>query len=209
MKKIILLVLLFCANRGFAQEDIDYNARFPYKQGLSIISIGTGLPGRDLFFDNLYRDELRFKIVDVKGPLFIKYEYAATDESGVALQFAYRESDFTYDKEHNNNSGTSEIYIHKIKRIDYSIILRFNYHFQVSEKLDPYFGLGTGYRVVEWEFKSNDPYYRDIVDDVFNPNPFALEFTGGIRYFFSKNIGIYTEIGIAKSPLQFGINIKF
>ena len=50
MKKIILLVLLFCANRGFAQEDIDYNARFPYKQGLSIISIGTGLPGRDLFF---------------------------------------------------------------------------------------------------------------------------------------------------------------
>jgi len=39
--------------------------------------------------------------------------------------------------------------------------------------------------------------------------PFGFEFTLGARYFFSNNIGVYAEVGAAKSVMQGGLVAKF
>jgi hypothetical protein len=40
-------------------------------------------------------------------------------------------------------------------------------------------------------------------------NPIAFELTYGGRYYFTDNIGVYGEIGIARSYLQLGLCAKF
>ncbi len=39
----------------------------------------------------------------------------------------------------------------------FSGIVRFNYHFMDHDKIDPYIGLGVGYRSVKWNYSDNDP----------------------------------------------------
>jgi predicted porin len=38
--------------------------------------------------------------------------------------------------------------------------------------------------------------------------PIALEAVMGLHYYFSKNVAIYSELGIAKSIIQAGVTIK-
>jgi hypothetical protein len=39
--------------------------------------------------------------------------------------------------------------------------------------------------------------------------PLGFESTLGARYMFTPNIGLYSEVGIAKAAFQFGLNAKF
>jgi hypothetical protein len=144
--------------------------------------------------------------ISYTGPLYFKYEHAVTSKVGFGINIAYAKYaiNYTYD----NYGSIGGFYTEEDAYTTYSILGRINWHFGSSETFDPYFGFGVGYRNGTYSFKSTDPT-GPRTDSYSFPFPFGFETTIGSRYFFSSNVGLYAEFGIAKSVMQLGLTAKF
>lgn len=206
MKKVIFAALALALSITSVQS----NAQ-SFQEGDVIISAGYGANtlGRQI----LKAIEQEDAEIDLTGhnPIFAKLEYAISDKWGLGVNFFASNIGFkqSYDYEVLNETGTfttnryEDSYSYKVNAIS----LRFNRHWEVTEKFDVYFGFGGGTKWGKLEYKSNNP--ERVEGESINPIPFAMECTMGARYYFTENIGIYSEIGIARSFFQGGLAIKF
>lgn len=142
------------------------------------------------------------------GPLYFKYEYAVADNIGLGLSVAYAYNDFTYCYASFDIDGVERMYSETTSRSTYSVLARFNFHMGDNEKFDPYVGFGLGYRDANWEIRSDSPHGTSGVSFK-SFMPFGFEVTIGARYFFLDNLGIYAEVGGAKSIFQGGLVARF
>lgn len=206
MKKIILLAtavaLSFTAVKSNAQA---------FQEGNVIISAGYGFTttGRAI----LNSLEQSGAEIDPTGhnPIFGKFEYAISEKWGIGLNFFAANIGFKQDYTSTtfDDQGSSvtqrftDEYAYKVKAVS----VRFNRHWEVTEAFDIYFGFGGGPKWGKLSYETNNPNLEDVSFDT--PIPFAMELTMGARYYFTPNIGVYTEIGIARSFAQGGLAIKF
>ncbi|PJJ54524.1 hypothetical protein CLV45_2865 [Hymenobacter chitinivorans DSM 11115] len=90
------------------------------------------------------------------------------------------------------------------------VAARGTYHYNVFQnpKLDTYGGLSVGVRIQKW----SDSYYDDI-PELKGYSSSSSYITSGIfvgaRYFFSNNIGAFTELGYDMNYLKLGLTAKF
>jgi hypothetical protein len=89
-------------------------------------------------------------------------------------------------------------------------LLRTNFHVIKKENFDAYIGLGIGYKYVKRTFSATEPNFDDkklnITGAIF---PLTGRISFGTRYFFTNNIGIFTELGFfGGSLLQGGLTVK-
>ncbi|MDR2178499.1 MAG: hypothetical protein LBP20_10745 [Treponema sp.] len=93
-----------------------------------------------------------------------------------------------------------------------------SYHFNFIKNLDPYVSLTLGWLVYKQEVKSSytsysSPSYTPKTTTVTAENDLSTFFYGfnlGARYFFTKNIGAYVELGYsAVSVASAGLALKF
>jgi opacity protein-like surface antigen len=196
LRSIALILLALgagSAHQACAQAFTEGSHSFSVGHGF-----GTFLGGLSSNFD---------QFGDVKytgtGPLYVKYEHAVNDHIGLGVNVAYAANKWAYNYE---NDGAR--YTETTERTTYSILARFNYHFGNSDKFDPYLGLGMGYRDANWDIRSDSPYgnsgvtFKSLI-------PFGFELTVGARYFFLENLGVYAEMGGAKSVFQGGLAARF
>jgi hypothetical protein len=74
-----------------------------------------------------------------------------------------------------------------------------NYHFKLDEpKLDPFFGLGLGYRIYSCDLANCGGFDSDI----------RLIARAGARYFFSPRMAFYGDIGAGAATLNLGLMFK-
>jgi hypothetical protein len=79
-----------------------------------------------------------------------------------------------------------------------------SYHFNFLKNLDPYVSLVLGWMVYKEEHKIG---WMSATDDL---STFYYGFNLGTRYFFTKNIGAYVELGYsAISIVSAGLSLKF
>ncbi len=142
------------------------------------------------------------------GPLYFKYEHAMTDHLGLGVNVAYATNEWNYKYTGSDANGNPATYSETTSRSTYSILARLNYHIGTNDKFDPYVGLGLGYRDATWNYDSTDPNGTSGVE-ISGLVPLGMELTLGMRYFFTDNIGLYAELGAAKSVLQGGLSVKF
>jgi outer membrane protein W len=202
MKKNTLFALFFVA---FFLTSTTTKAQI-FEEGKSFISAGYGFVG---FGASIYKsilDGTDVKIANI-GPLYFKYEYAVSENIGIGLVVANIQNNFSADYTVTEN-GQTRVYTESLKRSNTSIMARLNWHFGESDKFDPYFGFGLGYRTGGWRYSNTNPNDNTKVD-LPTAFPFGFETTVGARYFFSPNIGLYTEFGLAKSVVQFGVTASF
>jgi hypothetical protein len=206
MKKIITgafaLALMFISSTSNAQA---------FQDGNVIISAGYGVSttGRSV----LKTFETSGADIDITGhnPIFAKLEYAISDKWGIGVNYfnsnigfkqTYDYSTFDVNGNETVNRYTDE-YTYKVQAFS----LRFNRHWEVTDEFDIYFGFGGGPKTGKFSAKSNNP---DFVDEEFDtPIPYAMEITMGARYYFTPNIGLYAEIGMARAFMQGGLVAKF
>lgn len=174
-----------------------------FVKGKMIFSAGYGFPnlGKAIMTALIAEGE-NVKATGL-GPLHFKGEYALSDGVGIGASVNYVSFGATW----NSYDGSGNIpYSNDFSRSSLSVLARINFHFGTTESLDPYFGVGAGYRQATWKFTTNDP---DNLDDVSAPgfSPFGFETTIGLRYYFTPVFGLYTELGFAKSAIQGGIVI--
>jgi opacity protein-like surface antigen len=177
-----------------------------FVEGSHQLSVGHGAV---TFLSNLNRSFDLYQDVGYSGlgPLYFKYEYAVTDKIGMGVNFAYAENEWSYRYSTTDENGNTTFYDETTKRDTYSILARMNFHFGNSERFDPYFGFGVGYRDANWRMSSTGPDGGSGVV-LKSLMPFGMEFTLGGRYYFAKNIGLYAEVGAAKSVFQGGLVVK-
>lgn len=192
MKKtaiILTLTLLLCSQ----SKTVSAQA---FEEGGKIISVGYGFPNWLGSIFNAYEAYGDYNATSL-GPIYAKFEYGANDHIGFGLNLGYSSTNVDY----------VDVYNYSIHYSSLSILARVNWHFGDSDKLDPYYGFGIGYRSSNWKYENNDPYFDDTYYD-WNIFPLGFETTVGARYFFTDNIAAYAELGFAKSIFQIGLSMK-
>ncbi|MFB1004549.1 MAG: hypothetical protein QMC70_10500 [Bacteroidia bacterium] len=215
----VFMVAASDTNAAECEEPTSTNAsarknRNCFKKGSQIISVGYGIPGigKSAFgdLDEIY-PKANFGGI---GPLLLRYEYSISDKWGLGLvtRFATSKAEYPvngplYDDEQNPIAGDSAYtYTETFRSI--GVMARGNLHFGTSYSWDHYVGLGLGY--------GNSTYNVDLGGNfggaafkVSSPLPIAWEATIGTRYYFSKTVGAYVELGFSQSILNAGLSFTF
>jgi hypothetical protein len=197
IKKLISLTLLsmlllinqqYAKAQAFQQEDV-------------ILSLGYGMPN---LTKSVFKAAFEGENVKVSGfgPLHAKVEYGISDKIGIGLSINHVSTnvDAQYLDDIDNKNYFANYNYNSTK-----FNLRTNFHFSNSDKLDAYWGFGVGYGIGSVGVSTNDPDLDEVDIDA---GGLGFETTLGLRYFVTKDIGIYTEVGFAKSIIQFGLNYK-
>lgn len=133
------------------------------------------------------------------GPFNFQCEYGWKKHVGIGLHIAYEYTSLAYHPSYSNNSGNLMYGSFE----NWNTLIRFNYHPFNADKIDPYWGMGLGtrFQVVHGMNKEDIPMtYGGSL-----PELFTVVCVFGMRYYLSPAFGIYSEFGLAKSPIQLGI----
>jgi hypothetical protein len=186
-----------------------------FDKGKSIVSVGYGFPNLGAsIFKSAYGTEVGYKVTGI-GPMFLKYEYGVSEKIGLGIIAGYSGFTIKWQEEYstyNSTTGTysTGYYNWNLKYTSPSVGVRFNYHFATKDKLDPYFGVGAGWRGGSFSYSTDDPNGTGTVTKVKVLFPVYMPITVGMRYYFTDNIGAYIELGIDKgSVVQGGLALKF
>jgi opacity protein-like surface antigen len=203
MKKPIAIAaaLIFLA-AGFNKAEAQ-----SFEQGNILVSAGYGFGNFYKTFFKVFNDEQGYKTGSF-GPIYVKGEYAMSDKVGLGANFAFIKNHAEYNF---NNPTTGNPYKATLDRTAFSVNGRVNFHFANGDQIDPYFGVGAGFRSANWAIGDTDPDYTpsDLADFNLGSNTgIGFETTFGIRYYPMPMLGIYTEIGMAKSFLQLGLTYR-
>lgn len=141
----------------------------------------------------------------VIGPLYGKAEFALSDRVGLGVNFAYTHGNATYVTQ--DGEIDSIFYNTSVDYTSYSVLARLNFHFGRPEGIfDPYAGLGLGYRNARYDYTGGDPDDQPVgFDGLFH---LGMDLTIGTRVYLTENIGLYGEVGLAKSIMQAGLVVR-
>lgn len=214
MKKqfiIVLLSAILTANLFKAQD-------LCFDKGTVVVTAGFGFP-------DLYRGTLRtyyngytsekitgFGPVLLKGDYgIVKFKWGHTVGAGMVLGFNTSKATFSYKDWSNSGSGVGGYYVDYTQVDKYTTITigaRGTYHFFTKEKFDCYASIGLGFNINTHSQTTTDP---QGVKYKVNQRPGLYQAgTIGIRYFFTNNFGVYSELGWDNSaPVQAGFSLKF
>lgn len=171
-------------------------------KGNIVITAGYGAPSiiRAYLKYKTTRDQIQ---VYGMGPFILKGEYMLNDHFGIGLNGSYSRSKITWeDAGYDTIQQKYRPFEFGIKAYEISGTLRGNYHFWRRSKIDSYAGLAFGYGFIRmWSYTLAHTTQFSIQYDF--PRPISLECTWGMRYFPTKNLGLYTEVGLGKSWILF------
>ena len=202
MKKLTYLL----ATAGiFLFGTAELKSQKAFEDGKNYISAGYGVGNFTLNILQLADG----KEIDSKafGPFYLKYENALSDNFGFGVNLAYVGANITSTNP-KTLTNTGVPLVEKVDWKSYSVLARMNWHWGMEEKIDPYIGIGFGYRDGSWKYSDNDPNqdFDPGIKSIFN---FGFESTIGLRVMPLPNLGMYAEVGLAKSWFQFGLTGKF
>ncbi len=179
-----------------------------FEQGAKVATLYYGWPNLMGSIFNVYEFYEGFSASSL-GPLGGKFEYGISDKIGLGFTANFLSSGIQYSETGFDSNMNLVEYIYTIDYTSFSFNLRFNYHYLVREKIDLYVGLGPGYSYKNLSYGSTDPDFIDDGSLVVSLMPVSFEGTAGMRFYFTPNIGIFTEVGITKGIVQGGLVAKF
>jgi hypothetical protein len=176
--------------------------------GQNSVSVGAGFPNLPKFFFNYLNTEKNFKATGT-GPFHLKYENRVKSWLGLGLSINHMTYSVSYTQD-VLDTNLGRVYPNKINisNNNTAFNLRANIHFLKKEKNDFYMGVGVGFRtgklIIDSEYKAYQPKL-----DLPSLSRLGLEASLGYRHYFDDNLGVYAELGLAKSIFQFGFTGRF
>lgn len=196
-------------NYGDDEEEAEVkkiDTRSAFEINDTYISAGVGFGS--LFLNNVGFQFASNESIRNTGPFYVKIENAVSDRLGFGLNIGYSNVKYTRDYINFINQGNQTIQINDPEEVDINlvaILARINWHYGSNKKLDPYMGLGMGYRNINYRYIKRSQFntYDEFKD--LNRVPLGFEFTIGTRFMFSEKWGGFAEFGLAQSVGQFGL----
>lgn len=215
MKSILIAFLAFVMTTSAMATDFGFGktsspksfspshstGMYTVDEGNMVLSLGYGAPNLSKSLFSIYESYTDFTMKSM-GPLHLKFEYFLSDRFGVGLVANYVSSYVSWIYDDGMGGKWNESY-------DYSSLafnVRFNWHFYNQNGFDFYAGSGVGYKITNYKFKSDDPLGTGSLS--LGGFPLGFEVTAGGRYFITDMIGVYAEVGAAKSVIQGGVVVK-
>ena len=199
--KIIGATLLICTPI-FAQSQI--NAK-----GSVIVDAYYGFPNFGKAFLSSIESNSAGVSTTAIGPCGARAEYMVADKFGIGADFIYNSMSGTFQVDSLNTDNTVyKSYDAKLAMQRYRVQLRMNYHFVREEKMDAYFGFGAGTNIRKYVYK-NDMPNADTFSESATLLPFSMRVALGMRYYFTNNIGLNTELGIGGQLVSAGLSVRF
>jgi hypothetical protein len=191
MKKIVALLIL-----GLV-INMSNSAVAQIKEHNLIIDPYIGFPTGSLF----YAAEIGGGNAQRIGPPVSfggRVEYMLLDNLGAGFDVNYAISGYQSFNENyfdpTTQTTTQAVYEYRVTK--FRAMLRMNYHFVQTEDFDVYTGFGFGYRSVNRNATYNGmPTNDQPVITITGNWPIAFRFAIGAKYYFSKNIGTFVEVG--------------
>ena len=121
------------------------------------------------------------------------------DQFGIGVDYIQNSVEYSSTDKFGNDTD--------FKMVRQRIHLRFNYHFGNTDHLDLYAGLGVGTNTRTFDWKVNDTEF--LGGDRGSLLKVSARLCFGVRYYFTENIGIMTEIGLGGPVISVGPSIKF
>lgn len=154
---------------------------FGYSKGDNLLHVGIGV-------NSFYNGGI---------PFGASYEKGITDDISVGANADYLSNNYNY------GSGLSykftAIYVGARASYHFNKLLKIN-----TEKIDLYGGATVGYRSFKWK----DSFSNSGLDDSYGSGVYLGVYAGG-KYYFSKKIGVFTEVGdIGSTNARIGLAFK-
>lgn len=185
IKKIFLAIVLTAGMCGMS------HAQDVFAKGDKVINAGIGIG--DFLGGNGYKTTI--------PPISVSYEQGIVDgllndkaSIGVGGYLAYAANKWETTIQ-SNNFGYE--YSHFI------VGARGLFHYQFVDKLDTYAGVMLGYNVVNGKYFGDEAFQTKAAASAIAYSTFI-----GARYYFSKNLAAFAELGYGIAALQLGLAIK-
>ncbi len=196
---VIVITILLLPQNAVAQKN-----RTAFQKDKSYVSLAYALPiisVNSIF--NIYAKYAGFN-TSVTGPIRFNYEYGYSNKVGIGLNMGYTSGTISFHNVLPDSFGHIYSYSYQYSKI--SVVPRINYHMASDKKIDPYIGIGLGFKKVLRVLDTDNPNFKPL-----NMRwiPIAFEATIGCRFLFKPNVGAYVEIGAGHGFAQFGVVGKF
>ena len=199
--KIIGATLLICTPI-FAQSQIN-------TKGSVIIDAYYGFPNFGKSFLAAIESNSAGVTTTAIGPCGARAEYMVADKFGIGADFIYNSMSGSFQVDSlNADNSVYKSYDAKLAMQRYRFQLRMNYHFVREDKMDAYVGFGAGTNTRKYIYKSDMPN-SDGFSQSGSLLPFSMRIAIGMRYYFTNNIGLNTEIGLGGPLVSAGLSIRF
>lgn len=137
------------------------------------------------------------------GPAGGRFEYMVSDKVGIGADIFYAATSIEWKESSTSNS--SVIYDYKVSVPRLTALFRMNFHFSNSDVVDPYFGIGAGYKNTTYKWETNDP---DYTNEKISGVPIGFRLAVGLRYLFNEKMGLNAELGLGGALLSAGLTFK-
>ncbi len=139
-----------------------------------------------------------------------RFEYMLADNFGLGIDVNYVKSGSNYNYVGTNDLGEATIYNWDYTAKKLRAMIRMNYHFVNTDRIDAYTGLGLGYKSTNRTWTDTNPFSIDDLEQGSALVPVAFRLAIGTRIYFTDNIGMMIELGAGGgTPLQIGLSAKF
>lgn len=218
LNKLVLLILLLISSTLFAKNKNEKIACLKPKN--ITVSVGYGAPSIIRTFLKINNKDKDYKIMGY-GPYTFKADYMINKKWSIGINCTYSFSRLSWMADGwDSTIKAKRLYEYGVEAEEIAGLIRGNYHFYNNKKTDAYVGLGIGYGKIHLGTYTLAPQNQFSVAYSI-PKPISFECTVGMRHYYTKHIGIYSEIGLGKawyifkkyfipeSIFQLGINVKF
>ncbi|MFA8301214.1 MAG: hypothetical protein ACEPOV_13690 [Hyphomicrobiales bacterium] len=185
MKKILFALCVFLGTVSVSKAQV-------FVKTDHVLSVGLGVGGTNLYSGSNYSMRI--------PPLNASYEVALTNQWSLGATLGIAGSRYQY---FSNNNG-----IHYDYDYNYTYILvgaRGAYHFYTDYTWDVYAGASLGLNIVSGNWNSTVPGYVNYSTD---QTGVYFGLFAGARYFFSRNVAAFAELGYNIGTLNLGVSFR-
>ena len=206
--KVVKFLLLFVLGIVLIRAQGNEKTEYTYEKYKHNFSAGYGVGVIEPVFTNTfstYSSSTTLK-KSYLGPLYFKYEYRIHDLLGVGFNLAYLQGSLE-ETDTMTITPSGEYFKRKTNISSLSVLMRLNIHLlRFEDNVDLYMGLGFGAKDKNCDETTNN---TAVVGGCEYTPPIGMDLTLGFRMFLTENIGLYSEVGMAKSAMQIGITGRF
>lgn len=207
MKKTLILCSMLIAGMLNLNAQSSSSEEVAIKKGENSVYVyyGTNLLG------SVYKAGLKGSTLNVStktmGPIGLVYEHMVTDIIGLGAEFGYSKFTLNYDETYYGYNGR-EVYTSTVDITTIRAMFRANFHFAPAEKFDAYGLISAGYRTTNWSVSTNNPNGSSTFS-FGGFLPFGVKPGIGLRYLFTKNLGVNIELAAGTPLMCGGLVFKF
>jgi hypothetical protein len=222
--KLALLIGILIPVIGHAQVADSTHKKFNLSAGYGLVSYFYS-PNQEVTvyyisdsINNIRSSQTDIIVTDVKiKPLFLRFDYKWDKKNSIgfmATYNGYRASGTRTDSIWNSNSSTYDVstnsLFYSMHRLRFQVV--YTRHFFVDRpKVNTYFytALGANLKFSKFREENQEGVPGDSSFDLSRGFPIASRLCYGLRYNFSKNMSLLTEVGLGGPLLSIGLTAKF